>query len=294
MPHYTLTDGETLKNKLGAHSHNELEAREVDFVQAREAEHTLQQIIERTFDAGHLKAIHRHLFQDVYEWAGRTRDEKVRLSDGTIATEPLLYRPGGKPFLVGAQIREGLDQIGDTLRNADYLRGLPRSEFAFRAASILAGINTIHPFRDGNGRTQRLFLRELAAEAGHTLDFRVVSREGMIQASIAAHENDDIRSMHRMLDEISNPNRIAALSTAIAFLAGMNFPWNDHYFATMEAGHAAEVTIAGISGQHFMARTGSAILIGQRSDLPDANITSGQRTQVFPSQWPEPSLAEGE
>jgi cell filamentation protein len=47
------------------------------------------------FDAAHLKAIHRHLFQDVYEWAGRTRDEPVTLSDGTVATEPGLRKVEG-------------------------------------------------------------------------------------------------------------------------------------------------------------------------------------------------------
>ena len=40
------------------------------------------------FDAEHLKALHRHLFQDVYEWAGHTRDEQVRLRDGSIAADP--------------------------------------------------------------------------------------------------------------------------------------------------------------------------------------------------------------
>jgi fido (protein-threonine AMPylation protein) len=44
------------------------------------------------FDTAYLKAIHRHLFQDVYEWAGRTRDDRVMLSDGTIASEPVLRK----------------------------------------------------------------------------------------------------------------------------------------------------------------------------------------------------------
>ena len=93
MPNYTLPDGEAVKNKLGARSHDELETREVDFVRARQNEHLLNSRIPRTFDAAHLKAIHHQLFQDVYEWAGHTRDERVALSDGTIATEPVLWRP---------------------------------------------------------------------------------------------------------------------------------------------------------------------------------------------------------
>jgi cell filamentation protein len=85
MPHYILPDGETVKNKLGATSHSELEAIEVDFVKARQIEHAFEPRIARTFDTAHLKAIHHQLFQDVFAWAGHTRDEQVRLPDGTVA-----------------------------------------------------------------------------------------------------------------------------------------------------------------------------------------------------------------
>ncbi len=288
MPNYTLPDGETVKNKLGARSHEELESVEVGPVVARHTEHLLDPRIPRTFDTSHLKAIHRQLFQDVYEWAGHTRDERVPLSDCTIATEPLLYRPGSKPFASGAQISEGLESLSTRLREAEYLRGLSRGEFATRAASVLATVNGIHPFREGNGRTQRIFLQELAEGAGHSLDFRVVSRERMIQASIAAHEDRDIGPMRRMFDEISNPHRVAALTPAIAFLNSTKYPWNERYLATMEPGHAEDVTLVGVSGPHFMARTASTILVGQRTDLPKPDIASGENTKVFPTPWPEP------
>jgi fido (protein-threonine AMPylation protein) len=57
MPNYTLADGETVKNKLGAKSHAELESVEVDFVKIRQLEHLAAPTIPRTFDAAHLKAI---------------------------------------------------------------------------------------------------------------------------------------------------------------------------------------------------------------------------------------------
>jgi fido (protein-threonine AMPylation protein) len=97
----------------------------------------------------------------------------------------------GKPFLPGAQIPEALEKIGTTLREADYLRGLPREAFATRAADVMAGLNNVHAFREGNGRTQRAFMCELAEAAGHSLDFSVISQERMVQASIAAHERGD-------------------------------------------------------------------------------------------------------
>jgi cell filamentation protein len=87
--------GSAVKNLLGARTHDELERLEGEHVALRCLE-----LIEGcgpagNFDAAHLKAIHRHLFQDVYEWAGHTRDERVRLSDGTVAPEPLLRKIDG-------------------------------------------------------------------------------------------------------------------------------------------------------------------------------------------------------
>ena len=97
----------------------------------------------------------------------------------------------GKPFMEGPRIAEGLDRIAQRLTGEDYLRGLTREEFANRAADVMVDINAVHPFREGNGRTQRVFVEALAHEAGHKLDFSVVSRERMIQASIAGNENGD-------------------------------------------------------------------------------------------------------
>jgi cell filamentation protein len=290
MPNYTCSAAPdaAVKNKLGAATHDELERREGRFVFARDVEIMTGHLAAGTFDAAHLKAIHRQLFQDVYEWAGHTRDERVRLSDGTVASEPLLRKMDGRPFMVGAKIRGALDVIGDRLRAANYLRGLPRREFAERAADVMADINAVHAFREGNGRTQRAFIRTLASEAGHELDFSVVSRERMVQASIAANECGDRTMMRRLFDEISDQARLAALMPAIEFLEQQGFPWNDFYVATFEPGHAVEATLAGLGGDHFMARTGSDILIGQSADLPTPPPKSGEVFRVEPSRWDYP------
>lgn len=236
-------------------------------------------------DAAHLKAIHRHLFQDVYEWAGHTREEKVMLSDGTVATEPMLRKVDGSLFMPGPLIPAALDHIANTLRASDYLRGLTREEFAARAADIMLELNGAHPFREGNGRTQRVFMRELAREAGHELDFSVVTRERMIEACIAGNERGDNGMMRRLFNEISDPVRRAALSKAIHALNENGFPWNDRYIATAEPGHQVEVTMAGVAGAQFMGRTETAILIGQASDLPKPHPERGDTFTFGPSPW---------
>ena len=285
MPGYTLDDGITLKNKLGAVSHDELEAAEADYVSYRLLQFELGHGPSGRFDAAHLKAIHLYLFQDVYEWAGHTRDERVVLSDGIVATEPVLRKMDGKPFMAGPLIPDALEQIAVTLRAANYLRGLPREAFAERAADIMVEINGAHPFREGNGRTQRAFMRALAREAGHDLDFSVITRERMIRASIAGNEQGDSTMMRRMFSEISDPVRVAALDKAIAALNENRFPWNDSYVATAEPGHKVEVIMAGIAGEQFMARTATAILVGQTPDLPEPHPGRGDIFTFEPTSW---------
>jgi cell filamentation protein len=287
LPGYTLPDGLTLRNKLGATNHEELEAAEASFVVRRLLQIHSGRGPTGNFDAAHLKAIHRHLFQDVYEWAGHTRDERVALSDRTIATEPVLRKIGGKPFMEGKLIAKSLDRIARRLASQNYLRGLTREEFASRAADAMVDLNAVHPFREGNGRTQRVFVEALAHEAGHNLDFSVVSRERMIQASIAGNENGDPSMMRRLFTEIGDPERVAALSKAIGALERHGFPWNDNYIATAEPGHKVDVRLAGIAGDEFMARTQTAILIGKTSDLPQRRPDRGEEFTLIPSEWGE-------
>jgi cell filamentation protein len=284
LPGYTSQDELTLKNRLGATTHAALETAETDYVKNRLWDFTFGQGPYGQFDAAHLKAIHRHLFQDVYEWAGRTRDERVMLSDGTIATEPILRKPDGNAFLAGPLIADALNGIAEKLRNENYLHGLGRDEFADRAASIMVELNGVHPFREGNGRTQRVFISELAKDAGHNLDFSVVTRERMIQASIAGNEGDP-GMMQRIFREISDPVRVAALGKAIDALEGHRFPWNDNYLATTEPGHKVNVHLAGVVADQFMARTKTAILIGQPRDLPEPRPELGQEFTLDPSSW---------
>jgi cell filamentation protein len=276
VPGYTI-DGVSdyvLKNKLRATTHDELQHLETPLVAARDSGIRAGLGPSGNFDAEHLKAIHRHLFQDVYEWAGHTRNEVVQLSDGTFATEPFM-RKGDTSFMAGPAILTALDEITRSLQERDYLRGLPRQEFAHRAADIMAEINGIHAFREGNGRTQRVFIEELARQAGHPLDFSVVSHERMIEASIAAKERGDLSVMRRLFDEISNPHRIEILRTSEEALDRNGFNWNERYIATVEPGHPVELTMVGIAGDQFMAHTGSQILLGRTSDLPEPYPESG-------------------
>lgn len=276
MSNYTYRGTHTVKNIFGVTDYNKLERIEAAIVKARYTEIDAGSGPKGKFDADLIKALHRHLFQDVYEWAGHTRDELVSLSDGTVATMPIMQKAEGQPFSIGPAIPAALGAVEKTLHAGNYLRGLPRKEFAERAADVMAEINTVHPFREGNGRTQRVFMEQLAHDAGHDLDFTVISKERMIQASIASHERDDTSMMRRMFDEISDPERVVRLRKSIAALEKLDVDWNNRYVATITPGHSVELVLAGVAGDQFMARTRSEILFGRVSDLPKPRPQQGQ------------------
>jgi cell filamentation protein len=279
MPGYTLADGLTVKNKIGATNPQALEDESTDFVAGRIFELEAGLGPKGQFDAAHLKAIHRHLFQDVFEFAGHTRNDRFQFSDGAVATEVALRKPGGQQFMLGPFIDHALDRVAAKLQGDNFLKGLPRSEFAERAADVMIQLNSIHPFREGNGRTQRTFLRELAKEAGHSLDFSVISQERMRQASVAAHERGDPAMMRRMFAEISDPARVDNLKRGIAALERNEVDWNDRYVATTDPGHRADLVMVGVIRDQFMATDlgKRAIFFGHPSELPLPNPEPGQR-----------------
>jgi cell filamentation protein len=77
------------------------------------------------------------------------------------------------------------------LARENYLRGLPADEFGNKAAHFLAELNAIHPFREGNGRTQLVFLAMLARGAGYILDFDRLRAPDMMRAMIESFARDE-------------------------------------------------------------------------------------------------------
>ncbi len=125
--------------------------------------------IQGNFDAQHIRAIHHYIFQDVFEWAGEFRTVNIFKS--------------GDPFAFHQHIGSCLDTLCTELQREGHLSGYNLERFAPRGAHYFGEINAIHPFREGNGRTQREFIREICLRNGLTFDWSRVSREEMIEAS---------------------------------------------------------------------------------------------------------------
>jgi cell filamentation protein len=133
-----------LKNKLDLRNPEELHAFEAEVSDARADE----ELPAGDLDFQHFKAIHRHLFQDVYDWAGEARDVRIA-KDGNIVCYP-------------ENIAGEADKLFSQLERDKFLKGLSLKDFAAKSAKFLAYLNAIHAFREGNGRSQLSFFLLMA------------------------------------------------------------------------------------------------------------------------------------
>ncbi|GAA0712771.1 hypothetical protein GCM10008904_26310 [Paraclostridium ghonii] len=120
-------------------------------------------------DFNYLKSIHKFIFGDIYEWAGTIRT--VNISKGN-------------QFCRSEFIEEQMISIMRKLEKENYLENLTIEKLADRLAYYIGEINAIHPFREGNGRSQRMFIECLALRSGFQLDFAKISNEEMLRASV--------------------------------------------------------------------------------------------------------------
>jgi cell filamentation protein len=172
-------------NKLGLGTAVELEAAE------REITHAALILLEESpvhpgYDLAHLCEIHQRIFGAIYDWAGEIRT--VGIAKGGL-------------FCLPQYIETSAAEIFRALRGENFLRDLDRETFVARLAYYLGEVNAVHPFREGNGRTQRAFFEQLAREAGCTLAWQHLDATQNIEAS-AATVRGDSEPMRKMLDAL--------------------------------------------------------------------------------------------
>lgn len=183
-----------LRNLAGARTRAELHEVEGDLSFAR-----LMQLLDHppkpTGDLDELRAIHRVLFQDVYAWAGqlRTIDMRKIAAAGERPTEP---------FMPVSMIQRAADHAAAELRADNNLRAMGRDQFIERLAHHYDQVNYLHPFREGNGRTQRVFWSRVARDAGWQLDWRTVQGAVNDHASRTAIEERDLGPLRDMFDQV--------------------------------------------------------------------------------------------
>lgn len=189
---YCYPNTHVLKNKLNIHDSDRLHDAERKLTSVRLHELADTDTAQPAFDARHLKAIHRHIFQDIYGWAGEFRT--VDIAKGNMFCRVIF-------------IEDQLDYVFRQLRRENYLENVKdTSEMGERLGYYLAEINAVHPFREGNGRTQREFIRQLAEHNGYHLDYSKIPDGALLQASIKSFQQDYTDMQKLITDALTKEN----------------------------------------------------------------------------------------
>jgi len=166
-PYYCYPNSHVLKNNLNIHEAGALADAEREITAVR-----LGQIskspVHGKFDLEHLCNIHRAIFHDVFPWAGELRTVNIAK---------------GNQFCLFQHLETYASPVFSKLKTENFLIDTPVVEMPERLTFYLSEINVLHPFRDGNGRAQRVFIEYLAQYAGCYVDFSTVDAKEMIEAS---------------------------------------------------------------------------------------------------------------
>ena len=166
---YCYEDSNTLINLLNIKDNKLLQKYEAKITAAKLL-NLRQKKITGNFDVNHFISIHTYLFEDIYPFAGKLRTENIAKGE---------FR-----FAQWEYIEEELNRLLGELAEENFLNGLDKKQLAQRLAYYISEFNVLHPFREGNGRTIREFIRQLALKNGYVLNLKKVSPKEMLKASI--------------------------------------------------------------------------------------------------------------
>lgn len=163
---YLIPGTEVLRNKFGVTDQVRLDDIERRTTALRVAELRVRPI-PGAYDFAHLCAFHRHIFQDVYDWAGTPRTTNLA--------------KGQSLFCLAEHLASSAEAVFSALKDEAPLPK-DRQPAAARIAHHLADVNALHPFREGNGRAQRAFFWQFALEQGWELRWDTVDPDENVAA----------------------------------------------------------------------------------------------------------------
>jgi cell filamentation protein len=185
---YTYTDPKTgiLRNLAGITDPDVLL-----FFESAAVAKRIQELYEKPIKikgADSLLSIHKHLFQDVYSWAGEKR--KVEINKA------------GKQFFPTTHFDNAFRFIDTLISEYKSISNENKLQIAEKLAEILDNVNYLHPFREGNGRTQREFLRLLALEKGLTLNLNPPDNKNVYDQYMQGTINSDVKTLTKLILEL--------------------------------------------------------------------------------------------
>jgi len=172
---YCYPGTDVLINKFGITDDLLLQTIERQITSVRQAEILKSKYYELNFE--YFKSIHKKMFGDIYEWAGIPRTVTIQ--------------KGNSIFCLPEYIEKNSKIIFSGIKKENFLNGLTKYNFVDRLAYYVSEINALHPFREGNGRTQRTFFIKLSNSAGFDIFFDKVDRGLLIYADVMAMNGND-------------------------------------------------------------------------------------------------------
>ena len=178
-----------LINKLGIQNQEQLDENEALIVGVKTIQFELSPF-SGPLDFPYYKRLHRFLFDELYDWAGTVRS--IDLSKQRTR------------FCAADKIESLAEKMFGRVEAMNFFCDLSREDFIVELTDFYSGINYLHPFREGNGRTQRLYFRQLAQRAGYKLDFSAVDSDRMMIATIHAASGVE-ETLRNLFDEMIAP-----------------------------------------------------------------------------------------
>lgn len=186
---YCYPDTSILKNMLDIHDKSLLLQAETRIAAIR-----LYQLQEKpihgNFDYDHLCSIHRHIFQDLYGWAGKPRTVNIAKKNMFCLVQ---FMPGYAQSIFPAY-------YNDCMRTKDN-----PDKFIHVFTEHYADLNALHPFREGNGRSQREFARELCLKCGYAFDMTHTDHDEILSASIESLDKGNNTKLESIFQKCVKP-----------------------------------------------------------------------------------------
>ncbi len=165
------------------------------FVESGAVTKRLQELYEnpiRIKGINSLFEIHGHLFQDIYAWAGKKRTVEISKD--------------GKQFFPTSHFNHAFRHIDNLIVEFNKIPKDSKKLLAQKLAEILDNVNYLHPFREGNGRTQREFLRLLALEKGLTLNLNPPDNQSVYEQYMKGTIESDVQTLTALISELIGSN----------------------------------------------------------------------------------------
>lgn len=189
---YCYPDSEVLINRLGITEYRRWKYAETEIVGQRMGQ-LFESPLPGEFDLLHLQAVHHHLAQDLYAWAGQLRDTDTHPS-GTGITHC-------RPQYIAIEA----ERVFGHLAAQNFLRGLDADAFSDALSWVWGETTAIHPFRDVNTRSQHTLFNQLARQAGWTIDWSRIPGDLFGHARTIAIVED-----HSGIDALIRPNLLTS------------------------------------------------------------------------------------